>query len=366
MKNNYNAALILYVLGDTIGFKNGEWKFNYSKETSLEITNEILYDFIGLGGVNGIDLSDWITSDKTLYNISMCESILKYNNKLDDKFYEVIKSNLIQTYKNIIKDEKNSISRYSHPVLVHYINKLKNTDGRYLPYDPLTGTNDAATRNISIGLAFHNKEQLDTLIELSINSSKLTNNSPYGYLASLTISYFISLGIQEIDINQWVFMLIDLLESDKVRNYINTKNNDEMMEYISYIRYWKKYLDTRFVDTKPLKIRATDNLLFRLKYYYENFVKDTKYEIGVSGISAVIMTYDSLIDCDGKWEKLICYSMIHAGDSNSVGALSGCLYGILYGFGDVPSNMLKHIEFKDELNILSKKLYKRFFLNENV
>jgi ADP-ribosyl-[dinitrogen reductase] hydrolase len=75
----------------------------------------------------------------------------------------------------------------------------------------------------------------------------------------------------------------------------------------------------------------------------------------------MIMAYDALIDCDGLWEKLIFYAMLHPGDSDTVGAIAGGLYGILYGYGDVPEKMLCCIEEKDRLIKLGKKFYKKFY-----
>ena len=53
----------------------------------------------------------------------------------------------------------------------------------------------------------------------------------------------------------------------------------------------------------------------------------------------MIMAYDALLDCNGNWEKLIVYAILHIGDSDTIGAVAGGLYGAVYGFGDVPENM---------------------------
>lgn len=152
-----------------------------------------------------------------------------------------------------------------------------------------------------------------------------------------------------------------MLDSKEIKKYIDITNNDVLLDYLSYVRYWKKYVENRFPDGKPLKSKIFRNMIFRIKYYYENFVKNTNAEtIGGSGICALIMAYDSLLDCDGKWEKLIFYSILHPGDSDTVGAIAGGLYGAVYGFGDVPDNMLKYLEEKETLYELGKKFYELF------
>ena len=90
MKTKYNALLILHALGDTIGFKNGDWEFNYyDKSTTLEYVNELIYEFIALGGVNGINLRDWRVSDDTFFHIAICKSLLHYdvNNDTNNILY---------------------------------------------------------------------------------------------------------------------------------------------------------------------------------------------------------------------------------------------------------------------------------------
>ena len=134
------------------------------------------------------------------------------------------------------------------------------------------------------------------------------------------------------------------------------------MDYFNYIRYWKIYYDTRFVENKPIKTRSTDNMIFRIKYYYDNFVQNTlTYTIGGSGFCALIIVYDALIDCDGFWEKLIFYTMLIPGDTDTMGAMAGGLYGLIYGIGDVPEKMVCCIENKENLLKLGKEFYNTFY-----
>lgn len=131
---------------------------------------------------------------------------------------------------------------------------------------------------------------------------------------------------------------------------------------MNYIRYWKKYIETRFTDEKIIKTRSTSNIIFRVKYYYDNFVADSDTRtIGGSGFCAMIIAYDGLVDCDGIWEKLIFYTMLIPGDTDTTGAIAGGLYGLVYGFGDVPKKMLCCIEEKNKLMELGTKFYEKFY-----
>ena len=85
--------------------------------------------------------------------------------------------------------------------------------------------------------------------------------------------------------------------------------------------------------------------------------------IGDSGFSSVIMAYDCLLDAKDNWETLIIYSALHWGDSDTVGSIACALYGAMYGFKNVPDGNLKHLEFKNELYEIGKKLFKTFYKN---
>lgn len=365
MKNKYIATFMLHALGDTIGFKNGDWEFNYNKDSTLDTITEYVFEFIDLGGVNGIDLKDWRISDDTILHIAIANAILEYEGKIDDRFVEILKNCMIAAYNRMQGDRyKKGINRFMGKITEKYIGKFtEEKDGRFYPYDPTTGGNGCAMRNLCIGLAFHKVERLNTLIDISITSSRMTHNSAIGYLAGFTSALFVSFAIQNISINRWVKLLIDLLESEKIKKYVNKNNNDEFMDYVSYIRFWKKYAETRFVDEKPIKTRASTNMIFRIRYYYNNFFKNTNADfLGGSGYCAMIMAYDALLDCDGKWEKLIFYAMLHPGDTDTIGAIAGGLFGAIYGFADVPQQMICCIEDKDVLLKLGKQYFEKYYL----
>lgn len=363
MKNRYIYSFLLHALGDVIGFKNSDWKLDYGKPADIGTINEFVYEFIDLGGVNGIDLSKWIESSDTIYNIAIGNAILKHKGKVDKNFIIHTKNFFILGYNRMMLEQKDRIFRYPGATTEKIIRIFSETvDARTTPYNPKSGGNGVAARSIPIGIAFYKESDLDILIETAITIGMLTHNSPLGYLAGLSVAYFASLAIRDVPINLWPHMMIDLLESERVSKFIDTKNSQINFDYMDYIRYWKKYVDTRFTDHKPIKSRSTSNLIFRTKYYYENFVKETKSKgIGVSGFCAVIMAYDALLDCDGKWEKVIFYAMLNPSDSGTVGAICGGLYGTIYGMGDVPEHMLNGLEDIEVLTKLGKTYWKKFY-----
>jgi ADP-ribosylglycohydrolase len=193
-------------------------------------------------------------------------------------------------------------------------------------------------------------------------SSQTTHNNAHGYLGGFNASLFTALGIQKVPLKEWPYILIKYLKSDALKSFLSLENLDQVYDHNQYIRYWQKYIDTKFDQNgNPLKIRANSNPMHRIRYYHDNFYKGgVSNQIGSSGYLCMIMAFDALLDCDGCWEKLIVYAMLHSGDSDTIGAVAGGLYGAVYGFGDVPQNMMKHIERLDEINHIASELYKKY------
>lgn len=377
-KIKFRAVLLLHALGDTIGFKNGDWEFNYhefEKRESLDYVNELIYEFIALGGVNGIDLTDWKISDDTFFHIAIARSLLRYKKKdgIDERLIDITKDNMYDEAERMWEEaegeyvnkegKKVKFNRYIGVTTSESIDKFTDKiDARVLPYDDHAGGNGCAMRTPVIGMCFSGVDNRDEMIQYSVISSQLTHNNALGYLAGFNAALFTTLAFEGVAIEKWPYILIEYLKSDKLKSFLSLKNLDQIYDHKMYIRHWRRYLDTKFdKDGNPLKIRANTNPMHRIRYYYENFHKGTSSgQIGSSGFLCMIMAYDALLDCDGFWEKLIVYAILHSGDSDTIGAVAGALYGSVYGFGDVPAQMLKHIERSDELENLASELYDKF------
>jgi len=374
--DKFSALLLLHALGDTIGFKNGDWEFNYyDKSTTLDYVNELIYEFISLGGINGIDLQKWKVSDDTFFHISICKSLLHYEKK------NGIDKELINHTKKYLSNEADrmaseltgtfvddtgaliSINRYVGITTSNNISNFTNEiDARTQPYDEHAGGNGAAMRTLIIGACFRGNDNRTHLIQYSIISSMLTHNNASGYLAGFNAALFTALAFENIPIAKWPYILLKYLKSDELKSYLTLDNIDKVYDHNMYIRYWQKYVDTKFdKHGKPHDIKTNHNPMHRIRYFHDNFHKDTiSKQIGGSGFLCMIMAYDALLNCNGHWEKLVVYAMLHSGDSDTIGSISGGLYGAVYGFGDVPQNMLKYIERKKELETLAEKLHNMY------
>jgi ADP-ribosylarginine hydrolase len=378
MKNNtkdkYIACMILHAVGDTVGYKNSEWEF---KKGGYEKTLEKFYEFLDLGGVNHISLKDWRVSDDTILHIQTAVSILQDFENIN-QLGQILKKN----YLDALQQFETEGLEYRYPGTATLNNLKRLRDGGNwddTPYDVYAGGAGAAMRNLCIGLAFYGEKNRHKLIQISIESSRMTHNSVIGYLGGMTSAFFTALAIEKIEINKWPFMLIDLFETGVISKYIKLSGRGEdsyKRDAHVFIDKWSRYISDKFDDQKNvIRRRTSRNLVYRSKYYHETF--GYKYEgkgnqnfssedygyIGSGGDDSVIIAYDCLIDSGQNWEKLVIYSMLHIGDTDTTGAIAGGFYGALYGFTDVPKNFLEHLEYKKEINEIGVQLYEKFYKN---
>jgi len=274
------------------------------------------------------------------------------------------KNEIIQQY-NFMADELNNktFDRYPGINTVKYVSKFtEKTDASHHSYDDKSGGNGCAMKLLCVGACLYGVSKRNELIDVSIRISKLTHNSPIGFLAGLNTALFTALSIEGVDIYEWPTELLKILKSSRVKNKIDKDSIEEMSDYLTYIKHWKTYVDTRFDKGKPIVTKSQGNLMLRIKYYHESFVINTPaHRIGESGYAACIMAYDSLLDSDSHWEKLVIYSAMHPGDSDTVCAIAGGLFGIHYGYADTPLVLLNNMEYSKDLKILSRKIYDKYY-----
>jgi ADP-ribosylarginine hydrolase len=393
LKNKFKAIMLLHALGDTIGFKNGEWEFNYiTNDVTYKTTLEIVFQFISLGGFSGIDLNGWNVSDDTLFHYGTGLALLELNDShinlkdgtIDKEYIDIYMSYMASTLDKIIEDQKEledkeptieNFSKYKfRGVGKKTAESIINWEKNIKPTINLSGGNGCAMKFLCIGMLFYKPEDLDKLILVSIELGKLTHPSPIGYLGGFTSAYFTHLALNSIPLETWPELLINLVESDKISKYIDKDNYDVIVEYKRFISLWKKYIEFRFKNNIIIKSASHRNLIFRTKFFYDFTVNyddvkgiDENIEnnasivssIGSSGVTSMLMVYDALVDAENSWEKLIYYAMLHVGDSDTIGAIAGGLFGAIYGYDFVPVRMINAIEYKEKIYELSKNLYNK-------
>jgi ADP-ribosylarginine hydrolase len=398
MSNKYVAGMVLHSLGDILGGRYRQWNLN--NKDGYELTLAKVYEFISLGGATDIKISGWKASDVTIMHLAMAKSLLEYNDDSMNTLGKIFVSKFLEVL------EKNG--ELLGGTTLKALNRLNmGGDWNNMAYDVRAGGAGATMRSLCIGMVFRGEANRHKLIQIAIESARITNNSAVGYLGSVVGALFASLACEGIEIKKWAMILLDLFERGVILKYIKMSGRGEE-EYLRdspiFIEKWHRYIDDKFDSAGNVLGRKLDkNLVYRGKYYNEAFGfrsnngdgldkntrmfkggkgnvrvfgrvdtrgQETKKDdikkdmdeagyIGSGGDDSVIIAYDCLIDCDGVWEKLVYYSMLHMGDGNTTGAIAGGWYGLVYGIGDVRSDMIEDLEYGKELEKVGNELYKK-------
>jgi ADP-ribosylarginine hydrolase len=367
MEDRYKACIILHGLGDTIGFKNSEWEFMRASSPDVKIKEKV-FEFIEIGGINYVPEKGWRVSDDTILHNMVAKSLLSDFKTLDG-FMNILRKNFIKAYDQF-KKEGDEV-RYPGLTILDSIKKLKSgLKWNELPYNYWSGGSGASMRNCCIGLAYYGKEYRNLLLTFSLEASRLTHNSAIGYLGGMVSALFTAFAIEGIHINKWGLILKDMFDKGVIDNIIKESGREFTQYEIDkhqFIEKWYRYIEDKFDDKgEIIRRRVSKNLFWRSKYYLDNYSHvdergNLSNFIGSSGDDSVIIAYDCLIDAGKSWEKLVFYSMLHIGDTDTTGCIAAGWYGAIYGFGDVPNKILDNLEMKNKLEKNGSLLFKKYY-----
>lgn len=338
-------------LGDTIGYYNGKWEFNYGNiREGPEYVNELIAEFIDLGGINDLNIEAWRASDDTILYLATLDILATGFENIDD-FGAKIKKAYVATIPTL----KN---RHAGIVTTESLKKQKQSSTwNTLAYDSKANGAGSAMRSGCIGIFFPGADNRKRLIAFSIESSRITHNSAIAMLGSITSALFTAYSLERVPINKWPHKLIKLIESGVIDEYLKMSRPAEYKSYnkdkIKFIGQWKKYIDLLFVDNNPkLDFKMMKNPVQRYKYLAENFSKGCDIP-GSCADDATIMAYDSLVRSNGTLEKLLVYSVLHPGDSDTVGSIAFGWFGGYFGSprnDEIIKKMKKDLEFYNKIS----------------
>lgn len=352
MEDRYIACILLHAVGDSIGYKNGEWEFSRNLDK--------VYEFIDLGGINHMLLKGWSVSDDTILHMEVAKALIENKNNTN-LLCKSLANRFVDALNTFEKEGFNK--RNPGKITVENFKRLRNgSSWNKTPYKKIYGGSGAAMRSLCIGLVYHRLEDRDRLLEVAIETSRISHNSAVGFLGGFTSALFTALAVEDISVNRWPFVLMNMINQNVIDDYIKKTDRDYKNysdDSHEFIKKWQRYILNKFdKDGNVIRTRASLNLYLRSDYYDNFGFKEGEYFPGSGGDDSVIIAYDALIDAGDSWEKLVFYSMLHKGDTDTTGCIAAGWYGAVRGFQDVPEKTLKYVEFKKELQDIGKRLYK--------
>lgn len=343
-------------IGDTIGYYNGKWEFNHGNiHEDSSYVNNMWYEFVHLGGINDFQIKHLKASDDTIMYLSTLQVIINNFDSIDD-FGEKLKQAYISSLPLLSE-------RHPGNTVINSLEIQKSVKWDSLSYDKKAIGSGSCMRSGSIGIFYAGLANRERLIELSVESSRITHNSATAILGSITAALFTAYAVERVPINRWASKLLKLLKSSKIDNYMKQSRPDQfddfMRDKIVFVGQWEKYIDLLFSGSTPkLDIKMMINGVLRFKYLSDNFSKGC-YIPGACADDSLIMAYDSLIRCTGSIEKLLFYSILHPGDSDTVGSIAFSWFGAYYGSpanDKIVDRYKKDLEFKSTMKKCFNKM----------
>lgn len=180
-----------------------------------------------------------------------------------------------------------------------------------------------------VGLVFTSDVEYSFKVACEIAS--LTHGHPSGYLSAGVFAYIITSIISDVSLRESITSSLDIL-----------KKYDGHEETLSIVELAVNLADENI--NKNLKHSEIANLIERIG-------------AGWTGEEALAISLFCAIIFQDNYESGVLASINHSGDSDSTGAITGNILGLMNGYDKIPQKWIKNLRFIDIIEEISDDLY---------
>ncbi|XP_067298989.1 inactive ADP-ribosyltransferase arh2 isoform X1 [Pseudorasbora parva] len=334
LMEKFQAALVLGGVGDALGSR---WEVCVSGP-------QIQRELGALGGLEALKLDpdQWPLSDGALMLMTTAEALVTDYWCLEDLYRE-----LVRLYVGAMVSLQ---GRAPEPSTAQACANLKPNNfllAWHTPFNEKGSGHGAATKGVCVGMRYWQPERLDNLVEVSIETGRMTHNHPIGFLGSLCTALFASYAIQGKPLQSWGRDLLTVIP--KAEEYCR-KTIRHMAEYQEKWFYfeakWQFYLEERGIADgesrasfpEPYDADETDKMYKRWS---------SEGCPGSQGHDAPMIAYDALLAAAHTGRICGRRAVLHGGESSATGLIAGVLFGLLYGLGPVPVGLYQDLDRRD-------------------
>ncbi|KAF6725454.1 [Protein ADP-ribosylarginine] hydrolase-like protein 1 [Oryzias melastigma] len=326
----FKAAMILGAVGDALGYRKGRWG-------SCTSGKKIQEELSALGGLEALKLDpeNWPLSDAVLMHMTTAQALITDYWCLEDLYRE-----LVRLYVEAMVSlqgkapDSNTVEACSHLKPHNFLLAW------HTPFNEKGSGFGAAAKAMCVGMRYWQPERLENLVEVSIETGRMTHNHPTGFLGSLTAALFASYAIQGKPVVSWGRELLKAIPRAEEYCRKTIRHMSEYQEnWFYFVAKWQFYLEERGIDKEGGNQPSFPD-------HYDPEEADKMYKrwssegrAGRRGHDAPMIAYDGLLAAGSDWTELCRRAMFHGGESEATGLIAGCLYGLIYGLSQIPQGL---------------------------
>ncbi|RVE74437.1 hypothetical protein OJAV_G00021580 [Oryzias javanicus] len=345
----FKAAMILGAVGDALGYRKGHWG-------SCTSGKKIQEELSALGGLAALKLDpeNWPLSDAVLMHMTTAQALITDYWCLEDLYRE-----LVRLYVEAMVSLQGKAPDSTTVEACSHLKPHNFLLAWHTPFNEKGSGFGAAAKAMCVGMRYWQPERLENLVEVSIETGRMTHNHPTGFLGSLTAALFASYAIQGKPVVSWGRELLKAIPRAEEYCRKTIRHMSEYQEnWFYFVAKWQFYLEEREIDKEGGNQPSFPD-------HYDPDEADKMYKrwssegrAGRRGHDAPMIAYDALLAAGRDWAELCRRAMFHGGESEATGLIAGCLYGLMHGLNQIPQGLYKNLDKREQLEELGEALFK--------